>query len=250
MRLTDAVVLLTGSSQGIGGACAKALDARGARVILHGRNPDRIHGVATELGAKTLSADLTRADAAEELADAAREVYGRLDAVVHCAGVGWYGDTPTMSCAQIDEVLDVDLRAPLRLTRAVLPAMLARGTGHVSFIASIAGLTGVAHESVYSAAKSGLVTFADALRLELVGTGVGVSVVSPAAVRTAFFEHRGVPYERRFPRPIGPERVAAAVVRGIERDRANQIVPRWLAIAPAVRAAVPPLFRALNARLG
>jgi short-subunit dehydrogenase len=250
MRVADAVVLLTGSCRGIGSACAQALSAHGARVILHARDADLNGASAAALGAKVLSADLTRAGAAEALADAARDVYGHVDIVVHCAGVGWYGDTAAMSPPKLDEILDVDLRAPLRLTCAVLPDMLARGYGHVAFIASIAGLTGVARESVYAAAKAGLVTFADSLRLELAGTGVGVSTISPAAVRTEFFEHRGVPYGRRLPRPVAAERVAAAVVRGIEHDRANQIVPHWLAIAPAVRGAVPPLFRSLSRRFG
>ncbi len=250
MNLADRVVLVTGSSRGIGGACAVAMARRGARVITHGRDPDRIDGSVASLGVKTLGADLQRSGAALKLAADARDVYGRVDAVVHCAGLGWYGNTAEMPEGKAEELLDVNLRAPILLCRALLPDMIDRGTGHLAFVGSIAGLTGVAHEAAYSATKAALLTFADSLRTELTGTGVKVSCVSPGAVRTQFFERRGTPYERRFPRPMEAERVAEAVVRGIERDRPSQIVPRWLAIAPAVRAAAPGLFRSLNARFG
>lgn len=250
MDLTDAVVLLTGSSHGIGEACAAELSARGARVVLHGRSADVLGTVAAELGAKVVAADLRDDRAALELATAAREIYGRVDAVVHCAGVGWYGHTAEMPEAKLDELLRVNLRAPLQLTRRLLPDMVERGNGHIAFVASIAGLTGVACEAVYSATKAGLITFADSLRLELHGTGVGVSVISPGAVRTSFFERRGTPYGRRIPRPMPPDRVAAAIVRGLERGSGDTVLPHWLALAPATRAIAPRLFEALNRRMG
>ena len=250
MNLSGAVVLLTGSSQGIGQACAAALSDVGARVVLHGRNPDVLGEVASGLGAKVVAADLRDDGAPEQLAAAARDVYGRVDVVIHSAGVGWYGPCEDMNPTKIDELLEVNVRAPLRLTRALLPDMVERGTGHVSFIASIAGLTGVARESVYSATKAAVITFADSLRLELHGTGVGVSVVSPGAVRTKFFEHRGAPYGRSLPRPISPERVAAEVLRSVQRGTGDAVVPRWLALAPKARAVAPGMFRVLNQRFG
>jgi len=250
MQLSGAVVLLTGSSQGIGQACAAALNDRGARVILHGRNADVLDDVAAGLGAKVLAADLREPDAVPQLARDAWDVYGAIDAVVHSAGVGWHGQCGTMDPAKIDELLDVNLRAPLHLTRLLLPKMVVRGRGHLAFIASIAGLTGVARESVYAATKSALITFADSLRLELAGTGLAVSVVSPGAVRTGFFDHRGAPYRRHVPRPVGPERVAAAVVRRLERGDGDVVLPHWLALAPKTRAMAPRLYRVLNRHFG
>jgi short-subunit dehydrogenase len=250
MRSTDAVVLLTGASGGIGAACAEAFSARGAQVILHGRDPDRLSAVAADLGAKSIRADLSEPGAAQRVAEAAIDVFGHVDAVVHCAGVGWYGRMAAMPASAVDDLLDVNVRAPAQLTRALLPGMVERGYGHVVFLASIAGWTGVANEAFYAATKSAVITFADGLRSELTGTGVGVSVVSPAVVRTEFFERRGALYERRFPRPVDPQRIAAAVVRGMEQDRPHQMIPRWLALAPAVRAVVPPAFRVLSRRFG
>lgn len=250
MDLTDAVILLTGSSHGIGEACAAELTARGARVVLHGRSADVLGTVAAELGAKVVAADLQNEGAPTELALAACEVYGRVDAVVHCAGIGWYGHTAAMPPGKLDDLLRVNLRAPMQLTRALLPDMVARGRGHLAFVASIAGLTGVACEAVYAATKAGLITFADSLRLELHGTGVGVSVVSPGAVRTKFFERRGTPYGRRIPRPMPPARVASAIVRGLERGSGDMVLPHWLTLAPATRAVAPRVFEALNRRMG
>lgn len=250
MNLREAVVLVTGASGDIGAACSAVLSQRGARVIVTGRDSTRLNALAADLGAKALVADLAAPEAIDSLSEAAQEIYGEVDAVVHCAGVGWRGATPSMSKQLIDEMVTVNITAPLQLTSALVPAMLARGRGHFSFIASIAGWTGVRHEAVYAATKSALITYAESLRAELIGTGVGVSVVSPGAVRTAFFLNRGTPYDRRFPRQIPPERVAQAVVKGIERDRAHQMVPRWLAVAPAVRTAAPSLYRALHRRMG
>jgi short-subunit dehydrogenase len=250
MRIPGAVVLVTGSSRGIGAAIAARLVDRGARVLLHGRDVDQLDAVSASLGAKVLAADLAREHCAADLAEQAVDVYGYVDGVVHCAGVGWYGDAAAMGERTIEELIRVNVRAPIELTRYLLPGMLAHGHGHVCFIASIAGLTGVAHEAVYSATKAAEVTFADSLRLELAGTGVGVSVVAPGAVRTQFCATRGQPYRRRFPRPISADRVAAAVVRSMDQDRAQAVVPRWLALAPAIQALMPPAYRALAQRFG
>jgi len=250
MRISDAVVLVVGSSGGIGSTCASAMSRRGARVIVHGRDPVRLDAAATEAGAKSIAADLTAPGAAETLAAEARDIYGRVDVVVHCIGAGWYGPAYSMSPDDIERMVTVNLTAPLRVTRALLDDMRSRGSGHVSFLASIAGWLGVQNEAVYSAAKAGVIAYAESLRLELSSTGVGVSVVSPAVVRTPFFERRGMAYNRRFPRPVPPERVAQAVVHAVEHDVAHQMIPRWLAVAPAVRATMPGPYRALTMRFG
>lgn len=250
MRLADAVVLVVGSTGGIGSACAQAASRRGARVIVHGRDSDRLDAAAAGADAKSLCADLTEPGAPEALAEAAREIHGRVDSIIHCAGTGWRGRTDSMSPDEVDGLIAVNLAAPLRITRALLGDMHARGFGHIAFLASIAGWVGVNQESVYAAAKAGVIIYAESLRIELAGSGIGVSVVSPAAVQTPFFDRRGVPYDRRVPRLLDPDRVAEAVVRSIERDVAHRMIPRWLAVAPAVRTAAPGAFRALNTRFG
>ena len=250
MHFVDAVILLTGSSRGIGEAIAYRLAASGAAVVLHGRDVHRLAAVGSALGAKALAVDLGEDGAPERLADRAIEVYGRVVAVVRCAGVGWYGDVWRMSAADLDRILTVNLLAPVQLTRCLLPPMIEAGRGHVAFVGSIAGLTSVAQESVYSAAKAGVSTFADSLRLELSRAGVGVSVLSPGAVDTEFWESRGAPDQRAIPRLISPERVAELAVRDIERDRAHRIMPRWLGIAALAHTALPRTYRRLALAFG
>jgi short-subunit dehydrogenase len=250
MKTDGSVVLVTGSSRGIGAAIATLLQAHGAHVLLHGRDVDQLSALAAGLGAKTLAVDLCRPDAPEALAEQARDVYGHVDALVHCAGIGWCGASSRMADTRVAELIDVNLRAPIELTHRLLPDMLSAHHGHVCFIASVAGLVGVARETVYSATKAALIAYARGLRLELAHSGVGVSVVSPGAVRTEFCASRGQPYQRRFPRPIPAERVASTVVRTMAQDRAAAVVPRWMAIAPAVQAVAPAVYRALAGRFG
>jgi short-subunit dehydrogenase len=250
MELRGAVALVTGASGGIGAACASRLSRLGAEVVVSGRDLLRLAELSDTIEASAIAADLAVPGAAQRLADDAREVAGRVDVVVHCAGLGWYGSFNEMPEESVAALLAVNIQAPVTLTRALLPDMLTRGQGHIAFVASIAGWTGVAQEALYAGTKAAVITFAESLRTELSGTGVGVSVVSPGAVATDFFARRGEPYERRVPRPVSTARIADAVVKGIVRERASQIVPRWLGVAPAVRAVAPGAYRALTRRFG
>lgn len=250
MRLANCTVLVTGASGGIGAETARVLADHGADVVLHGRNRELLDVLAAELAAPTVTADLaTRAGVAELIAGV-RSLVGPVDAVVHCAGVGWRGDVTTMSTDDVARLIAVNLRAPIQLTRAFLPSMRAAGRGHLAFVGSIAGLTGVCHEAVYSAGKAGLEAFAESLRMELAGTGVGVSTLSPGAVDTGFWTARGTEYHRRIPRPVAAQRVARLLVADIEHERSNRIVPRWLALAPFTRALAPSAYRHLATRFG
>lgn len=246
MRLADANVLVTGSSRGIGAAVARRMAGCGAHVVLHGRDTARLDALALELRTSAVALDLGEEASPELLA----EKVGAVDVLVHCAGVGRWGELATMPAGDVDRLVQLNLVAPMRLTRALLPGMLQAGRGHIAFVGSIAGLTGVAQEAVYSATKAGLLTFADSLRLELAHSGVGVSTVSPAAVHTDFWDARGTGYGRRVPHLVEPESVAALVVDDIVHDRPARVVPHWLRIAPVVRTLAPPVYRRLAGRFG
>jgi short-subunit dehydrogenase len=250
MQLTDAVVLVTGASAGIGQAAAARFAARGARVLVHGRDAERTHKVADEVGGRPLIADLGSPADRERLAAEAIDAFGRVDVLVNNAGFGYAGQVSAMDVDVIRRLIEVDLLAAIELTRALLPGMIERRHGAICFVTSIAGRTGVAGEAVYSATKAGLDAFADSLRGETARSGVNVSVVVPGVVDTAFFETRGSPYGRTRPRPIPADTVADAVVRAVERDRAEEWRPRWLRIAPTVRALAPGTFRRLAVRFG
>jgi len=250
MQLTDAVVLVTGASAGIGHAAAARFAARGAQVLVHGRDPDRTSGVAREVGGRALIADLASPADRQRLVAEALDQYGRVDVLVNNAGFGYSGPLTAMSVDTLRRLVEVDLLAAIELTRDLLPGMVEHKRGAVCFVTSIAGRTGVAGEAVYSATKAGLDAFAESLRAETAGSGVNIGVVIPGVVDTGFFESRGRPYDRTRPRPIPANAVADAVVRTVLRDRAEAWAPRWLRIAPTVRALAPGAFRRLTARFG
>ncbi|RGC68582.1 putative oxidoreductase [Micromonospora sp. MW-13] len=249
MRLTGAVVLVTGASSGIGAALVRRLADAGSQVLAAGRDPERLARLAAETGVTVLLTDLTRPGAGRELAERALARYARVDVLVNNAGVGWAGPFAGMADPLADELLAVNLRAPIELTRALLPGMCHHG-GHLVFVGSIAGRLGVAGEAVYAATKAGLDAFAESLRLELSGCGVTVSTLVPAVVDTPFFVRRGQPYRRRRPRPLPPERVAAALTDAIVRNHTEVYVPNWLRLPVAVHGLLPALYRRLAARFG
>jgi len=252
MRLDGAVALVTGGSSGIGAAAARALAAAGARPLIAGRDPARLQAVAQETGGLALAADLAAADGPAELAEAARQAAGPggIDVLVNNAGIGWAGPIEQMTAEQAASLIAVDLTAPIQLTRLLVPGMVARGHGHVVFVSSIAGATGVRGEAVYSAVKAGLGCFAESIAYELAGRGVGVSVIVPGVIDTPFFERRGRPYDRRRPAPLPPQRVARALVGAVERDQSVVFVPRWMRFPAWLHGALPGTFRRLAARFG
>lgn len=242
--------LVTGGSSGIGAAVARRLSAEGWRLVLNGRDTERLHHVAEQVRASAFPADLTLPGADQQLTRFALARVGRVDLLVAGAGIGWAGDFCAMPASALEEVIDVDLVATLRLVRQLVPHMVEAGSGRVVLVGSLAGAVGVRGEAVYSAAKAALGAFADALRYELRGTGVGISHVVPGVVDTPFFERRGAPYRRSRPRPVPPERVADAVWTAVSRGRDEIYVPGWLRLPVRVRGTAPALYRRLAAVFG
>jgi uncharacterized protein len=241
-------VLITGASSGIGAATAELLGRRGMRLLLSGSGrDDRLDAVAARTGGLALAADLADAAGCADLAGRALAA-GPVDVLVANAGIGWAGPFTAMDETDVDRLIAVNLAAPIRLARALLPGMYERSRGRLVFVTSIAGAVGVGGEAVYSATKAGLACFAEALRYEAASHGVTVSVMVPGVIDTPFFERRGRPYDRRRPRPIPPERVARAIEAAIRTGRAETIVPSWLTIPARLHGAAPGLFRRLGAR--
>lgn len=244
MQLDGARALVTGGSAGIGREVALRLAAAGAEVLVTGREAAALEEVATRTGGRALAGELAEPEHAAAVAGWAGEV----DLLVNNAGGGYAGAFAAMPVERVDALLAVNVRAALVLTRALLPGMLARGSGAVVFVTSIAGLTGVPGEAVYAATKAALTTFADSLRAEVAPRGVTVSTVAPGVVDTAFFARRGAPYDRRFPRPVPPGRIADAVLDAARTGRAEVVVPRWLTLPARLRGGTPAVYRALAGR--
>jgi len=246
MRLSGTTVLVTGASSGIGRATAEELARRGARLLLTGRDPARLADVAGPLGAETLVADLADPSSRAELAAwaAARDP----EVVVHNAGLGLAGPADQVAAEDLARLFAVNVLAPIALTQSLLPPLRARRRGHLVFVGSIAGLLGVPEEACYAASKAALHRYADSLRAELAGEGVGVSTIAPGIVDTAFFERRGTPYTRRFPRPMPPHRVAVAIADAVEHGHTEVVLPRWLRLPVWLQATAPGAYHALARR--
>ncbi|OUD00663.1 SDR family NAD(P)-dependent oxidoreductase [Streptomyces swartbergensis] len=249
-RLDRRVALVTGASSGIGAATARRFAVDGWQLLLSGRDRNRLEQTASGTSAVVLPADLAAPDGPRLLAQSALHTTGRVDVLVAGAGIGWAGPFAAMPHTDIDRVLALDLNATLHLVREVLPSMIAAGRGRVVLIGSIAGCVGVREEAVYSAAKAALAAFSEALRQELRGTGVGVTLVVAGPVDTAFFTRRGRPYDRSHPRKISPGCVAGAVWEAVREDRDQVYVPAWLALPDRLRALAPRVFRRLLNRFG
>jgi short-subunit dehydrogenase len=241
VRIEGSTVLVTGASSGIGRAAAIELARRGATLLLTGRDQHALEAVAQATGGRFLVADLEEPKESDRVAEWAEPV----DILVNNAGLGWAGPLSAIELTRAERMVRVNLLAPVRLTGLLLPGMIARERGHVVNVASIAGHVGVGWEAVYSATKAGLIVLSDALRVELRGLGVRVSVVSPGPVDTPFFERAGHGYERRFPRMVKPERVAVEIARAIRFDRAQVFIPHWLAFPAWLHGALPSLYRRL-----
>jgi short-subunit dehydrogenase len=246
VELNGRSVLLTGATGGIGKAIARALHARGAKLLVTGRRLDVLESLKEELGDRVdvHQADLALAEGVEELAARAAVC----DVLVANAALPASGRLEDFSPEQIDRALDVNLRAPMQLARAALPGMRERGEGHLVFISSMSGKVAAGGGSVYSATKFGIRGFALSLRDELLDTGVGVTTVFPGFIRDAgMWAETGL----SLPRGVGtrtPEDVADAVVRGIEGNKAEIDVAPLVMRASARMSGVSPGLVAAGAR--
>jgi uncharacterized protein len=248
LRLERSTVLVTGATGGIGRAIAHALHDRGAALILTGRRLDVLDDLARELGdrVEVVGADLASRQDLERIA-ARTDV----DVLVANAALPAAGRLQTFGARELDRALDVNVRAPMQLTLALLPHMLERGSGHLVYVSSLAGKVASAGSSVYSATKFAIRGFGYSLSEELRGTGVGVTTVYPGFIRDAGMFHES---GTKLPRGIGtrtPADVAGAVVEGIERNRAEiDVAPFSLSSGAKMFGVSPPVMSRITRLLG
>jgi len=245
MQIAGSTVLLTGATGGIGEALARELHARGARLVLTGRRLDVLTPLAEELGARAIVADMAlRSDVLRLITESAD-----VDILIANAALPASGHLLELTQPQIDTMLEVNLRAPVALARALGAEMAARGRGHIVLMSSLSGKAATPLGSIYSATKFGLRGFAQGARADLRPAGVGVSVILAGFVRGAgMFVDSGA----RLPPGVGTnslEEVIAGVIRAIERDRGEiTIAPLGLRLGADI-AAVAPGLAAFGQRL-
>jgi NAD(P)-dependent dehydrogenase (short-subunit alcohol dehydrogenase family) len=181
--------LVTGASRGIGAATARALDRAGARVAVVSRGGPDLDEVAAALGHRplALAADLGHADAPGQVAGRVLDEFGSVDVLVNNAALAARLDTVDTEAAMIDELLAVNVRAPLLLTAALVPSMRARGQGSIVNLSSVSGLVGTPRRAAYAASKGALDAATRSLAIELGPSGIRVNSVAPGVVDTALW---------------------------------------------------------------
>jgi len=195
-RLDGRTALVTGASRGIGAAIARALDAAGARVALAARDRAALDAVAGALAHDpvVLTTDLADPDAPAALAAAAVEALGAVDVLVNNAAVAHRAPTAGLDAGVVDRMYAVNVRAPLLLIAALLPGMVARGTGSIVNLSSVSGLVGTPNRAAYAATKGAIDAATRSLAMELGPAGIRVNSVAPGAVDTDLWaRNRAVP---------------------------------------------------------
>jgi len=230
-------VVVTGASSGIGAALAREFGKSGAKVTLVARRKAMLDALATEIGenARVVAHDLSDPEHAADFIDAAEDALGPIDVLVNNAGVQIVAPTHTVDPRAAEDLLRVDLFAPLRLTRALLPRMLDRKSGTIVDVASVAAIAPTPGMFYYNAAKAGLAAASESLRGELRGSGVHVVTVYPGWIDGTEMAQKAVATIGDSKTlswvPKGtPEKLAIRVRRAVERKRARVIYPSSMAL--------------------
>jgi NAD(P)-dependent dehydrogenase (short-subunit alcohol dehydrogenase family) len=256
-RPSAPVVLVTGGSAGIGRATVSRLAGEGARVVTCARHGDRLHEAIAGLpGVTGVVADVADAADRATLVDRVLDRHGRLDAVVHNAGLGWAGLLEDMPGEVVEGIVALNLTGVIELTRLTLPHLLRAagetGRADVVTVSSVAARSQIPPLTVYSATKAGVHGFVKGLRREVTARGVRVHTVNPFFVSTEWLArgHGHAPSSDadargRLSRGIAPERVAERIARCLAaRGSRTVAVPRWSGLVRL--GELPPVGRTLD----
>lgn len=263
MDLRGKNVVITGGSRGIGAALADAFSRSGANVHLLARAEDRLAEVAERVAGTYGVADLSDDWALAGIVDECLEQLGSIDVWVNNAGIEVDGSFVWAGLDDLRTLARLNFEAPLLLTRAVLPHMLERGSGHIVQVSSSVASAPLPGLAAYGGSKAGLSNFSEGLRAELVATGVGLTVVEPGPVSTEMWDRIDAdgsyhaPVLRRFKRlglltVVKPEKIAKATVTAVEKDKPYVRLPRRLAPVSAAanipRRGIALMLRGLDLR--
>jgi NAD(P)-dependent dehydrogenase (short-subunit alcohol dehydrogenase family) len=225
--LRGKVIVITGGAQGIGATTAETLVRQGAKVAIGDLDQVRAEKTAGELGGDTLalSLDVTDTKAFTAFLDQVEQRLGPIDVLINNAGI-----MPLSPLDEEDDVstarqLEINLHAVIHGTREAVKRMRPRNQGHIVNVASMAGKAGFPGAATYCATKHGVVGLSESVHLELRGTGIDVSCVMPAIVRTELASGLG---EAKMIKSVGPEDVANAILGALQRPRFDVFVPRSL----------------------
>lgn len=226
--LTDKIAVVTGAGSGIGEAIATLLHEEGAKVVLAGRNKDKLQNVANQLAqdsVKVVPTDVTNKEEVYELMKIAQQTFGGLDIVINSAGQMLSSKITDYQVDEWDSMIDVNIKGTLYTAQAALPTMLEQSSGHLINIASISGFEVTKSSTIYSATKAAVHTITQGLEKELAKTGVKVTSISPGMVDTAITAAYN-PSDRK---KLDPQDIAEAVLYALTQPKhvnVNEITVR------------------------
>lgn len=241
-QFKDKVCVITGAGSGIGAACARAMAKEGAIIIGADLRMEMLQSVADDVNEaggrmEAHQLDVADRDAVFALAAKVEKTHGAADLVLNNAGVAHGAPVAEMTMDNFQWVMDIDFWGVVHGTQAFLPAMIARGSGHIANVSSIFGLIGVPTQSAYNAAKFGVLGFGEALRHEVKEQGIGVSTIHPGGINTNIVRHarfqQGPEMENEREEAIQrfaqftmtqPEGAAKTIIKGIKRNKARILI--------------------------
>lgn len=225
-KISGRTVVITGAARGIGYATAKALLARGARVVIGDRDVAALESAVVSLGVDQVSGhplDVTDRESFSAFLDKARaDAGGHIDVLINNAGVMPIGGFLDQSVAALRSAIEVNFYGVVTGCQLVLPEMIERRGGHIINVASLAGLMPVPGQTVYAGTKSAVISLSSAMADEFAGRGVQVSVVMPPFTRTELISGTA---ETKTNRPVEPEAIAAAIVKALDKPKTHVTVP-------------------------
>jgi len=248
MNFKEKMVLITGASSGIGYASAVQFAKKGANLILISRNKEKLNQVSADLKKYNVSTFAYECDVSDKLqvnkiSKIILDRFGSIDILVNNAGFAVYGSVSNLTIEEIESQMETNYFGMIYFVKNFLPSMLAKKSGHIVNVASVAASFGLPGIASYCASKFAMLGFSEGLKHELKGTGVDITVVSPIMVRTNFFNHPSFKNMPKYsPTSLSPETVAKAILRASNSPRLEIIVPGFVRGAVWIKNTIPYLI--------
>lgn len=237
-------ILITGATSGVGLMLANNLHEAGHEVWATGRNSSVLKNLA-ENGIHTIEADLT----VDQSFDSLFQNVGTPDTIIHCAGVGTFAYLLDMDEREMEKMLQVNVLAPMKLTKYFAEKMKLRGSGHFIFVASQAGKVATPKASVYAASKHAIIGFANAVRMELKEYGVVVTTINPGPIDTPFLDlaDRTGNYRNSMRKHLlAPDKVVSSIERVIEKPVREVDLPSYMSLTSKLYALAPSIVETVG----
>jgi short-subunit dehydrogenase len=249
MIFKDKTVIITGGSEGVGAATARKFAEAGANLVLVARNKKKLEALAQELRELTrveiFAMDVADAEACASLFKKAQYEFGRVDVLINNAGYHERGAVLSVDASDLARMIDVNLRAPVMLTRIALPYLKETGGGAIVNVGSLAGMAPIPNSAVYSASKNGLRAFTLALAEEMRGSGIKLAVVAPGPIDTGFImSDIDKVSDITFSQPISTaDDVAQTILDLCGNNRNEQSIPAFSGFLVTLASLMPWLGR-------